>query len=74
MKTAKRAIAQLLLMFPAVLFIGALVLRKLQPLQTNGADRSAGRYVVLGATVDSLGAAHHSALCRAGHRLRHFGA
>jgi hypothetical protein len=38
MKTAKRAIAQLLLMFPAVLFMGALALRKLQPLQNEPAQ------------------------------------
>ena len=33
MNTTKRAAAQLLLIFPAVLFMGALVVRELQPLQ-----------------------------------------
>ncbi len=38
MNTAKRAVAQLLLMFPAVFFMGALALRKLQPLQNEPAQ------------------------------------
>ena len=38
MNTAKRAVAQLWLMFPAVIFMGALALRKLQPLQNEPAQ------------------------------------
>ena len=37
MNTAKRAVAQLLLMFPAVLFIGALAVRWLKSLQNEPA-------------------------------------
>ena len=45
MNTAKRAVAQLLLMFPAVFFMGALALRKLQPLQ-NEPEQTAQRIVM----------------------------
>ena len=45
MNTAKRAVAQLLLMFPAVIFMGALALRKLQPLQ-NEPEQTAQRIVM----------------------------
>ena len=47
MNTTKRllAAAQLLLMFPSVLFMGALVIRKLQPLQEEPA-RTAQRIVM----------------------------
>ena len=38
MSTARSAVAQLLLMFPAVLFMGALALRKLQALQNEPAQ------------------------------------
>jgi hypothetical protein len=38
MNTTKRAAAQLLLIFPAVLFMGALVVRELQPLQHEPAN------------------------------------
>jgi hypothetical protein len=37
MNTTKRAVAQLLLIFPAILFMGALVVRQLSPLQNEPA-------------------------------------
>ena len=37
MGTTKRAVAQLLLIFPAILFMGALVVRQLSPLQDEPA-------------------------------------
>lgn len=38
MNTTKRAVAQLLLIFPAILFMGALVVRQLSPLQDEPAQ------------------------------------
>jgi hypothetical protein len=74
MNTPKRtAAAQLLLTFPAILFMGALVVRQFSTARRTGAYRSLDRNVVRGESMDTLGPPHHTTTCRAGHRLRHFG-
>ena len=77
MNSTRRAIAatQALLILPAILFMGPLILRQLSPLQHEPAVHgSADRYVVRGKNVDIVGVTHLAAVGGSRHRLPHVSA